>query len=440
MLALAIVCGLAGVLLLAFGLRGRRVDDHPLCAACGFDLLGTYPARSTCPECGAGLAGAGAVRVGRRRRRRAPVAAGVALLLVALGIGGAQVWGAAAGFNWNTVKPAWLLQMESGSEDAARAGAAVAELADRLRGGKLSGERTRALIARALDAQADTDATWVHEWTALLEAADEAGRLSAEDLARYLRQSIRASYASRERVRQGDRWPIALGLTLARISADRSVWMSAELQGVTVGGRELASDRFRGPAGMVGFSGGGGSGSIGAAIEIDVPPGRHEVVSRWMVRIINAPEDPTVLAELPVTVEGELEVTPASKPTVTLIDDPSLADEVRKRIRLERADLDLASGQPFASGDCTIQRGAIGLAFDIYWRVGEREWKLGSVAAAPGVTMGTSYGDFVEGFEGGPVTVILRSSAAAALRSLDVEEIWSGELEFPGVEVKTRGE
>ena len=30
-----------GLALLLIGWRGRRIDRHPLCAACGFDLFGT---------------------------------------------------------------------------------------------------------------------------------------------------------------------------------------------------------------------------------------------------------------------------------------------------------------------------------------------------------------------------------------------------------------
>jgi hypothetical protein len=33
----------AAAALLVFALRGRRVDDHPLCRKCGFDLFGKPP-------------------------------------------------------------------------------------------------------------------------------------------------------------------------------------------------------------------------------------------------------------------------------------------------------------------------------------------------------------------------------------------------------------
>ena len=33
-----------GLVALVFGLRGRKIDDHPICRLCRFDLHGIYPA------------------------------------------------------------------------------------------------------------------------------------------------------------------------------------------------------------------------------------------------------------------------------------------------------------------------------------------------------------------------------------------------------------
>lgn len=40
------------VVLLRRGLRGRAIDDHPVCRACGFDLFNLPSDRAACPECG----------------------------------------------------------------------------------------------------------------------------------------------------------------------------------------------------------------------------------------------------------------------------------------------------------------------------------------------------------------------------------------------------
>jgi hypothetical protein len=39
-----------GVLLIVRGLRGRAVDDHPICRRCGFDLTGRPEGVTICSE------------------------------------------------------------------------------------------------------------------------------------------------------------------------------------------------------------------------------------------------------------------------------------------------------------------------------------------------------------------------------------------------------
>jgi hypothetical protein len=77
---------LVGALLFVRGWRGRKVNDHPICGRCGFDLVGTVTAQlgvgaEICPECGASLLVQGMVQHGLKERRKALIAAGVVVLL-----------------------------------------------------------------------------------------------------------------------------------------------------------------------------------------------------------------------------------------------------------------------------------------------------------------------------------------------------------------------
>src|SRR4051812_3856137 len=81
-----------GIGLLWFGLRGRRVGDHPFCRKCGFDLFGRPEGSTACAECGADLAGRRAMVIGVRRRRRGMLVGGVTLLIPALLVGGVLGW------------------------------------------------------------------------------------------------------------------------------------------------------------------------------------------------------------------------------------------------------------------------------------------------------------------------------------------------------------
>jgi hypothetical protein len=44
--------GIGGAVTLRAGLRGRQIDNHPLCRRCGFDLTGRLAHSAKCAECG----------------------------------------------------------------------------------------------------------------------------------------------------------------------------------------------------------------------------------------------------------------------------------------------------------------------------------------------------------------------------------------------------
>src|SRR2546425_8365233 len=91
---------LIGLVLLIRGLRGRRVDDHPICRRCGFDLFGRPETSTQCAECGADLTLPRAIQHGRRVRRGGMIFAGGTLVGIVLLIGGAVMWTTLSSTNW----------------------------------------------------------------------------------------------------------------------------------------------------------------------------------------------------------------------------------------------------------------------------------------------------------------------------------------------------
>src|SRR5438045_2458300 len=71
----------AGAGLIILGLHGKRLNDHPVCRQCRFDLSGCPEGSVTCPECGAGLKRPGSTRIGQRRKRPVFLAVGAAAVL-----------------------------------------------------------------------------------------------------------------------------------------------------------------------------------------------------------------------------------------------------------------------------------------------------------------------------------------------------------------------
>src|SRR5690606_29255311 len=95
----------AGIVLVFLGLRGRRIDDHPVCRWCWFDLSGCAPDNVTCPECGAGLKREGAVRIGQRRRIYTAVVLGSAAILAPTLAFGFVAYALATATDINSFKP-----------------------------------------------------------------------------------------------------------------------------------------------------------------------------------------------------------------------------------------------------------------------------------------------------------------------------------------------
>ncbi len=172
----AIIIGLtlllaAGLTLLLLGLRGRRINDHPICRGCGFDLVGVLPAGSTCPECGAGIKSSRWVRIGARRKRVTWMLAGVVLSTAAFVPIGTIAWGWASGTDLNPHKPTMLLIWESQHASPKSLDPILLELAARWRAGTLSPDHKRRLVSLALANQRNLSRPWSEGWGDLFTTA-----------------------------------------------------------------------------------------------------------------------------------------------------------------------------------------------------------------------------------------------------------------------------
>jgi predicted nucleic acid-binding Zn ribbon protein len=83
MLYIALPIVVLAIVLIRRGLRGRKIDDHPLCSVCGFDLFGKPAESQICSECGTFLGDNNErIRIGHRQRRPRSILVGVCLLLI----------------------------------------------------------------------------------------------------------------------------------------------------------------------------------------------------------------------------------------------------------------------------------------------------------------------------------------------------------------------
>ena len=103
----AIALVVLGVIVLWIGIRGRRMDDHPICRRCGFDLFGLPESSQLCSECGADLKRHRAIRIGHRQKRKGIISAAVVLILIGSMGTGLTGWMMSKGIDVNQYKPVW---------------------------------------------------------------------------------------------------------------------------------------------------------------------------------------------------------------------------------------------------------------------------------------------------------------------------------------------
>ena len=177
-----------GTTLIGIGWHGRRIDRHPLCAACGYDLLGRRPGTPRCAECGADISGL-AIRVGHRACRPRPLFGGLVLSLPAFLVIASMTYVVGRGIDITPHKPAWWLVYELGGSEATEA-AAFTELATRMQKQLLADHHITSVADHCLESQRSPDVQWNPVWGSFLEAAHVSRKLSKEQWARYGQQGF----------------------------------------------------------------------------------------------------------------------------------------------------------------------------------------------------------------------------------------------------------
>lgn len=218
---LAAVLTLLGALGVWLGLRGRRLNDHPICRKCKFDLVGVYapnnatgggtgvsPVRTNedsprCPECGRDLKRKRAVRHGARRRRPRLAMGSALILLAGAGGIGVSIWGSATKYDWNKSKPEWLLMAELHDGAGNINGRALTELLRRALAGSLGESTHRQLALEGLARQSadrppehavasweGRSEDWAIHWGAIIVEAIQRDLLSEGATIRYLSNAM----------------------------------------------------------------------------------------------------------------------------------------------------------------------------------------------------------------------------------------------------------
>jgi hypothetical protein len=221
MLAISILALLVGLALLALGLRGRVIDNHPLCRKCGFDLTGRSPDSTRCPECGAELSLPKAICIGHRKPRSFSLSLGCLLF----GVAACGIFFQFSAIQWTRYAPTWWLIHRIDSADTVARDEAVAELDLRIIAGNVSSARALDLVDRILALQADLKKTWVENWGTLVEDAHVRKQVPDDRWNRYLLQAPRLALDVRSDIRIGDPVPFMVRCEQARLGAGTMLFL-----------------------------------------------------------------------------------------------------------------------------------------------------------------------------------------------------------------------
>lgn len=188
---------LAGLVVWLVGRHGKRVDNHPICRRCGFDLIGVdgvgkAGTTTVCPECGV-TAEPRRIRIGNRARRPGMMHAGV--LLAVLGVAGVGLLGAAVmrGASWHNFMPAWMLLYQAGRAETPGESVALVALTERIAKGEDRGWAVRQAVGRALELQSDPEYQWVREWGDLVEAAWHRGLVEEDEYQGFIQRGVQVT-------------------------------------------------------------------------------------------------------------------------------------------------------------------------------------------------------------------------------------------------------
>jgi len=435
-----IAIGLVGTVL---GLWGRRVDDHPVCRKCRFDLAGIYPGAGTCPECGTALTRVG---TGNRMRRRGLLVASLLVLALGIATGGALGVSLFAGPALNPYKPFWMLQMEVRGTRVQRADDALSEIMRRIDAGAIAPADAGRFVDRLLDLHARDASGDPVRWSSAIETLDMKGLVSTAQRARYFEQALRWRIRARETLQAGRALPLSLELFTPRIGRQREIGVEIRTTDGSIDGRPVYAnsrfvDRLKGAVPEA-------RPKIAATTYLiagDLAEGEHEA-RLTLALTVREPGPGLYDGTSPLLCQFEREVTlpfriSAGSTEEVVEPDEDLAAQMRRSIQPVRAILDRHMGTLHLS--LRSDDPPMGAVFEVQLRVhGADAWESTGqfYTIAPSQVgsraMGLIIGHLSEAIrQGEAIDIRLVPSRERAEQTVDHVRIYGGEILLEGVPI-----
>jgi hypothetical protein len=418
-----------GAFLLKRGWWPRRIGDTPHCPKCDYILSGD---QQRCPECGTAVETRNVVR-GERHRRVAM--AGIGGLLAFLGGGILLSSGPALlnNVNWQRYEPlSWLLSSMTNISSPA-----WAEVQRRLDNNLLSETDQNAVVERGLAVQ-NTPSTNIGP-TNVLDFIGKRyldNKLTASQADRFFANLLNVNLSVRHVVGAQSQVPYSVfnsGPGRTTIWWYRLRTLETQIDDQPVQSNFSSSS-----------SSGGGSG--GLSIDMTLPPiaglGKHRLRCRVEKTIgtsggTSGPidENAHIAQRVAQDLFADFEVIEGQTP-IAMVEAPTAA--VMRSFLTPRLTSNPAGHLPPV--DLLIFSDALPVdaAFDLFVRINAKEYWVGTVIIPKGPS---GYASTFIGANNFPadlpanIDIILRSSEAAAGRTVDMKRIWKGEIIMPNVPI-----
>ncbi len=414
---------------LAWGLRGKRIGDKPHCRRCGYGLTGLIAER--CPECATAI-DASSVVYSVRRRRPVPLAIGVVLLILSTASLSTLLYGKSRNINWYTHYPESFLRSLAKMRDTA----AATELARRLQL-TTTPRLPEEFIDFVLEEHASCPTPNAGAWADILASCLNNGWLSDGQMDQFFQHIAPLSLHVRPRMQEWDRFVFAVHRE-ARGSRLISTELKMRIDDVTADGSQRLRCFPRWSSVSHAYGGKGAVWSSKSGSELVT--GDHSITCSITLGMFDSgvdPDDATPLWSHSLTLEAKTVVSPKEDcDPITLVDRPSLAASLHKTMTLESVQIQPRDDRPDTlSASFSLKEPApLCLAFDAYVVTEDQRIHVGPVSWRKGEDGGEFAHTFRPPFREplpdlpSEVHVELVASRDAASENIDCYEVWDGTL------------
>jgi hypothetical protein len=311
---------------------------------------------------------------------------------------------------------------------------AESRLDDLMSRGLLSPSQFNQLEQVALAAQVSNTRVLAIEWLLnFLGDRAAAGQLSPADRERFFTQAMPASLRVRPEMIAGQRLPY--WIHYGGKGPDRGWWSREELVSVAV------DDDPPQPQGSSGTGSGFSNSASGSSIAVE-KPGKHVVhvtikTSAFVGSYPPSDEHATTpVWSRTVTLSAPFVALPATtRDDITLIDDPAALDAIRQSISVKDVRAS-EKGYDRLAMTISVKSPPANIAFDVIALFGNKEHQIGSVSSNAGEDHNFGINAHDVPVPPGVIAIVLRTSPAVARNTIDLYEIWNGQLTIPNLRVR----